>query len=280
MDSNQRPVVVGVDDSLAAFGAVRWAADEAIRLGRPLQVIHAVGADAAEPGDLHAQRLALDATVEARLWQPGLQVAAATRRGEAAQVLAEQSRHAALLVVGGRTATRLPALLGSVGTHLAAHAACPVLVIHHAERWTGPESVLPSHGRIVVGTDGSVPAEHAVQLAFQEAVARHLPVRAVRAWHPSQHWFARPAPGRGAGAVLDELSAGLNPWRGKFPEVEMEARAVDGDPDEVLLAEARDAVLVVVGARGRGGARDLHHGGTAWHVLHNADSPVLVARPD
>ncbi|MEV6931806.1 universal stress protein [Dactylosporangium sp. NPDC051485] len=280
MDNNQRPVLVGVDDSLAAFGAVRWAADEAIRLGRPLQVIHAVEAAAAEPGDLHAQRLALDAAAEARLWQPGLRVAAATRWGDAAQVLAEQARHAALIVVGGRSATRLPSLLGSVGTHLAAHAACPVLVIHHAERWTGPESVLPTHGPIVVGTDGSVPAEHALQLALQEAVARHLPVRAVRAWHHSEHWFTHTAAGRGTGAVLDELTAGLEPWRGKFPELEMEARAVDGKPDEVLLAEARDAVMVVVGARGRGGAPDLHHGGTAWQVLQHADGPVLVARPD
>jgi len=35
------PVVVGVDGSLAAIGAARWAAAVAIKLGAPLHIVHA-----------------------------------------------------------------------------------------------------------------------------------------------------------------------------------------------------------------------------------------------
>ncbi|WP_432839585.1 universal stress protein [Dactylosporangium sp. CA-092794] len=280
MDTNRRPVVVGVDGSPAGSGAVRWAADEAVRLRRPLRIAHALEAPDPAREDIDEQRLTLDAAAEARQWQPGLEVTTATRRGSAAAVLLEHSRHAALVVVGGRGIGGFPSLrLGSVGIHLAAHAPCPVLVIHHAERWAGPESVLPAHGPVVVGADGSDAGEAALQLAFQEAALRQAPVRAVRAWQCPPRRFGRSAdPDRACAAVLGDLATSLEPWRAKYPNVEVEPRAVEGRPAPVLLAEAAGALLVVVGARGRGGFEDLRLGGTAWQVLQHADAPVLVAR--
>src|SRR5687768_258499 len=97
-----RPVIVGVDGSAAALGAVRWAADAAARLGRPLRVTHVLGV----PGPAHEitdeQGLVLDAAVEARHRYPGLHVTTSTWYGQPVNVLREQSRHAELVVVGSR----------------------------------------------------------------------------------------------------------------------------------------------------------------------------------
>ena len=42
MVEDSLPVVVGVDGSAPAHDALRWAADEAGRRGRPLRIVHAV----------------------------------------------------------------------------------------------------------------------------------------------------------------------------------------------------------------------------------------------
>ncbi|MEV6929565.1 universal stress protein [Dactylosporangium sp. NPDC051485] len=274
MDTDRYPVVVGADGSLAAAGAVRWAADEAARLGRPLQVTHALDAPEPQPDDRATGQIALDAAAEARHWQPGLQVTPVTRPGTPARVLLEESRQATQIVVGGRGTGGFPALLlGSVSFHLAAYADCPVLVVHHAQRWARADSLLPSHGPIVVGADGSGPAHFALQLAFQQAAARHLPLLAIRAYH-EHGGGADPA-----ATAFDELGAEVNPWQAKYPHIRVELRAAPGKPAEVLLAAARNAVMLAVGARGQGGFAQLRLGGTAGQVLQYAASPVLIARP-
>lgn len=280
--SDRRPVVAGVDASPCWPGVVRWAADEAAHLNRPLRVVHAL--EAAGPAPADAGGVASDAVIEARQWQPGLDVAAVTRAGPAAGALLAESRDAALVVVGGRRVAGFRALvMGSVGLQVAGHAACPVLVVHHAERWSGPETPLPSHGPIVAGADGSAGAEAALGLAFHEAAARRLPVVAVRAWTRPHHPFGRsPAPAdlaTAAAAQAREVAAELQPWQVKFPAIRAESRAVEGLPDEVLLAESAGALMVVVGARGLGGFAELRLGGVAQRVLDLADAPVLVARP-
>ena len=276
MTTIQRPVIVGVDESPAALGAVRWAADAAVRFGRPLRITHVLGVPGPAEEITDEQALVLDAAAEARHWYPGLHVTTSTWYGHPAQVLREQSRHAELVVVGSRGHGGFHALLvGSVGVHLAGYAHCPVLVVHHAERWAGPETQLPSHQPVVVGADGSVGGQYALEMAFREASARGVPLVAVRAWQqPVSRLARRIDPGK----VAAELAADLERLQAKDPAVELRPRVVEGAPVPVLLHEATDALMVVLGARGHGGFADLRLGAVTQHVLEHADIPVLVTR--
>ncbi|MEV0132090.1 universal stress protein [Dactylosporangium sp. NPDC050688] len=275
-----RPVIVGVDGSPAAFGAVRWGADLAARMGRSLRIMHALGMPGPFEEVIDEQGLVLDAAAEARLWYPGLHVTTSTWHGQPAHVLREQSRHAELIVVGSRGHGGFHALrVGSVGLNLAMYSHCPVLVVHHAERWAGPEAALPSGRPVVVGADGSLGGRQALELAFREASARQVPLIAVRAWQepPSRH-ARRAGPDRLAADLATELAADLEPLRAKDPAVRLEPRVVHGPPVQVLLDEARDALMVVLGARGHGGFTGLRIGSVTQHVVQHADAPVLIAR--
>ncbi|MEU7872118.1 universal stress protein [Dactylosporangium sp. NPDC049140] len=280
MIASRRPVIVGVDGSPAAFGAVRWAADEAMRLGQPLRIIHAleVHGPYEEVSDEHG--LAIEAANEIRHWQPGLEVTTTTWHGEPARVLIEQSRSASLVVVGSRGSGGFHSLLvGSVGVHLASHAHCPVLVVHHAERWAGPESPLPQREPIVVAADGSDDAEYGLSLGFAEAASRGVALHAMRTWHEPEHRRGRSADPAGLAAAAERaLTADLEPWRGKFPTVEVVPRVEHCPTVPAMLDAARDALMFVIGARGHGGFPGVRLGAVALQVLEHAGTPVLVAR--
>ncbi len=60
--------------------------------------------------------------------------------------------------------------------------------------------------------------------------------------------------------------------------VKHRSRAVDGDATEAILttADEEGASLVVVGARGSGGFRDLGLGGVAHHLAHYVRRPLVI----
>lgn len=280
MSTSVRPVIVGVDGSPAAFGAVRWAADEAVRLGQPLRIVHALAVHGPYEEVTDEHGLAAEAATEIRHWRPGLHLTTGTWHGEPARVLVEQSRGASLVVVGSRgTGGFRSLLIGSVGAHLAAHAHCPVLVVHHAERWAGPEAPLPCCEPIVVAADGSPDAECGLGLAFAEAAARDVALHALRTWHEPEHrhTFSRGPAGPEAFAAR-ELAADLEPWRSRYPAVPVVPRVEHCPSAPAMLSAARDALMFVIGARGHGGFEGVRIGAVARQVLEHADSPVLVAR--
>ncbi|MFG2043769.1 universal stress protein [Dactylosporangium sp. NPDC048998] len=283
MTAIHRPVIVGVDGSEASLGAVRWAADEAVRLRQPLQITHALGAPDPFEQAPDEHELASRAAVEARGWQPGLHVTTCTWHGGPARLLVEQSRHASLVVVASRGTGGFHALpVGSVGVQLAAHAHCPVLVVHSGERWAGPSGALPRYRPVLVGTDGSAHAQAAIELAFAEAASRDVDLTAVRAWQEARdHRDHRGRAARRdhlADDVQRALAAELEPWRAKYPAVRVELRSVHGAAVPVLIEEARDALMVVLGPRGTGGFGSLRLGSVTQQVLDHASVPVLVAR--
>ncbi|MBC9715339.1 universal stress protein [Streptomyces sp. TRM66268-LWL] len=121
---NGRPVVVGVDGSLFSTRALDRAAVEAARRGSTLRVVYAVH-DRDEAGPVLAS---CAARVHAR--HPSLPVVTAAVQGGPVRVLARESAHAALTVVGTRGLGRLTGrLLGAVSPRLARRARGPLLVV-------------------------------------------------------------------------------------------------------------------------------------------------------
>lgn len=75
--------------------------------------------------------------------------------------------------------------------------------------------------------------------------------------------------------LLDGLLAGAGAAE---PDVVVHHRVVRGNPVTVLVEASRDADLLVVGSRGRGGFRGLLLGSVSRAVLHHAGCPVAVVR--
>ncbi|MEX0868262.1 MAG: universal stress protein, partial [Nitriliruptoraceae bacterium] len=62
-------------------------------------------------------------------------------------------------------------------------------------------------------------------------------------------------------------------------DVAVETRVVAGTPARVLVAQAADADLLVVAARGLGGFRGLMLGSVSQQVVTHAPCPVVVVPP-
>ncbi len=77
--------------------------------------------------------------------------------------------------------------------------------------------------------------------------------------------------------MLAETLAG---WAEKYPDVDVHAVARhDMHPVLALVEESRDAGILVVGSRGRGGFAGLLLGSVSQSLVDNAQCPVAVVRP-
>jgi nucleotide-binding universal stress UspA family protein len=264
---NPRPVTVGVDGSIPARQAARWAAVEAELLGAPLEVVAVRDGRAAVTA-------ALDGLAAARDAASG-PAGATTRRGDPVEVLLEESAHARLLVLGNRGLGALRGLLsGSVSSPVAARAHCPVAVVR------GPQRVRDDRP-VVLGVDGTPAGEGAIRYAFEAADRRAVPLIAVHVWRDElddPEWasaFEDVDPAEQERELLSERLAG---WSTRFPDVEV-TRVLDDDrPVRALVARSVQASLLVVGTRGRLRAPG-RWGSVAGAVLHEARCPVVVVRP-
>src|SRR3974377_2292617 len=106
-------------------------------------------------------------------------------------------------------------------------------------------------GKIVVGVDGSADSDAAVAWACEEAVLRDAVVDAVHVvaipWQLPDPVVDVPqtAPEQEAANLLDSRLAGIDD-RGAV----VQRRILEGDAAQLLVAETRDAALLVVGSRG------------------------------
>jgi nucleotide-binding universal stress UspA family protein len=287
-----RPVVVGVDGSPMALGAVRWAAREARRRGLAVRLVEAfawsdtVPLDGVIPTQDYRETLLRSmqdqvnkAAAVAEEAAPGIHVDKQVVAGYPARVLRAESERAALLVTGGRgVGGVLGLLVGSVAVTMAVHAACPVVVVPETE--DEPE---PADLPVVVGVDGSSHSEAAVAFAYETASLRGAPLVAVHAWSdllfdaevvPMMDWEAIEA---GEQEVLAERLAG---WAEEFPDVSVTRVVVQDRPAHALLEQAARAQLVVVGSRGRGRLPALVLGSVSHAVLNRARCPVAVVRAE
>ncbi|HEX2706288.1 MAG TPA: universal stress protein, partial [Candidatus Lustribacter sp.] len=66
--------------------------------------------------------------------------------------------------------------------------------------------------------------------------------------------------------------------RAEHPELSVTTLISEGDPAQTLAEAGREAGLVVVGSRGRGGFSGLLLGSVSHRVIHTATCPVAVVR--
>ncbi|GAA2437545.1 universal stress protein [Actinomadura vinacea] len=275
-------VVVGYDGSEAGGRALDWAAVEAGARGVPLTVVHVwepYGGGSMVPLVVDLRRVAqetLDGGVEhVRKAAPDLEMRSLLEGGSPAARLIEVSPQVDLIVVGSHGRGGFAGLmLGSVGAHLAAHAACPVVVVR-GEPEPAPEQ---QPGRVVVGVDGSPASHDALALALTEADMHGAPLTAMVAWEGARPGELPPlvdAEGlrEAAGTRLERL---LSPWRERYPDVDVQTQVVTGAPREVLIRASSGARLLVVGSRGMGGIRGLLLGSVGYALIHHALCPVAV----
>ncbi|NJP33396.1 universal stress protein [Micromonospora thermarum] len=279
-------VLVGYDGSPDAALALEWALDEAGRSGRPVRLAYVfewltvtgwIGPGVAPglwPDDAArrqveelVQRAAADAA------RPGLTVTGEVYDGPPALVLQERSAQAGLLVLGTRGHGGFGGLLaGSTAVSVTAHAHCPVVVVR------GNTGGRTRH--VAVGVDGSEHSLLALGFAFEQAAARNVPLRVLRAWHvpAGQRAPSDPENQEAIRADRAELDEPLARWERAFPDVDVTVDVSEGSAAALLVAASRDAQLVVVGTRGRGGLAGMLLGSVSQQLLHHAHCPVAVVR--
>src|SRR3989440_2292478 len=290
---HRAPVVVGVDGSPDSRVAADYAAREAFRRGLPLRLVHGLQPPAAYSFgalvaiDLSAVlrdlRTMLDTVAaDLRVRYPSVELTSEVTAGDPAGVLVEESRRATLVVGGSGGLGGIRGMLaGSVSAQVASHAHAPVIVV----RPPAPDQPEPDRpdGGVVVGVDGSPGSTAALEFAFDEAEAHGGDLVAVYAWATPPTTNLGPITARHddpveaqreADRVLAELLAG---WQEKHPGVAIERHAVHSlNPLDAMLTEGREAALIVVGPRGRGGFVGLLLGSVSDGLVRHAHRPVAV----
>jgi nucleotide-binding universal stress UspA family protein len=127
---------------------------------------------------------------------------------------------------------------------------------------------------------------------LREATLRPSRVRVVHAWLPTAYsvgtWAVSPAPHAVENDIATKREAALADFRehvlaARYREnagdVPVDVVGVEGVPDEVLVEQARDADLLVVGTRGHGQLASLVLGSVSRACAQHATCPVTIVPP-
>ena len=141
-----------------------------------------------------------------------------------------------------------------------------------------------NYGRVVVGVDDSRGGRAALRFAAEEAELRKAELHIVCAWSlPGGHTGHGAYPGPLRDAVVEDAQCTLDTLAyevsGTHPNVACVLAVGEPPPARALIEASRNADLVVVGSRGRGGFAGLLVGSVSAQVVHHAHCPVVVVRP-
>jgi nucleotide-binding universal stress UspA family protein len=270
-----RNVVIGYDGSADSEAALAWGLAFADRHRTPVRIVQGFdpsqhtlrlvggnGADAAGQLYAHARQQLIQARDRSEDDYPHLDISTLLEPAAPEDLLIDESRTAATVVIGSRGQSRLSTLLaGSTALSVAGRAHCTVVAVR-----SRPDAQTPGHG-VVVGTDGSPVAEAAIAFAFQQAADLAAPLTVVHAWNDPIDYP------REQQSLLVESLAG---WADKFPQVDIDVRLTRGQAVSTLAAASTDAELLVVGCHGHSVLRGLVLGSVSQGLLHRVTLPVAV----
>ncbi|MCM4084851.1 universal stress protein [Paractinoplanes hotanensis] len=135
---------------------------------------------------------------------------------------------------------------------------------------------------VLVGIDGAAPAEAALDWAVDEARRRRAPLRIVHVleWKPvASHELSGQTYVEVIWASGNALvGAAARRAREIAPELAVRSDTLLGHPAEILTDATRDAQLLVLGHRGRGGFAGMLLGSVSERVAGHASCPVAVVR--
>jgi nucleotide-binding universal stress UspA family protein len=280
-------MIVGVDGSDISRRALIWASRMAAGRGvvvDPVLSWHYPATISTALGDVVGPRLEdLDATGKEQLesllsgtrefCHPETTITdGLVAQGAPGAVLCDLAVDAELLVVGSRGHGGFKGLaLGSVSSHCANAAPCPVAVI--PAEWD-PDRVA---GVVVVGVDGSENSDAAVEWADHWAPPDAV-VRLVHCWTYPPAYDANMFdydPGllqRASDEILTEAERHAKGHR-------TETVSIHGDARHMLRVYSGDADMLVIGARGRSGVARLLVGSVASATVHGLTVPTVLVRP-
>jgi nucleotide-binding universal stress UspA family protein len=288
-----KPIVAATDGSEESLRAVEWAAREATRHGGPLRIVSAAnllprmvdrhtGPDIDTVSDViteerdHALTVAAERAAKVA---PDLLIDTDHLHGAPAEAVTEAGSGALMLVVGSKGVGAFTALiLGSVSRYAATHAPCPVAVIR--------DDAGADRGQVVVGVRDQDASSATFGFAFEEAALRQASLLAVHAWDLSRsaagrsyQLLAEPAAEAIEAQTVRRLTALLEEWQGKYPNVQASYRVVRDHPARVLVGLSAAADLVVLGRHAR--SHGLPGPGAVTHaVLNHAHGPVVTVPAD
>lgn len=206
---------------------------------------------------------------------PGMTVEAVAREGATADVLAEASRAAELLVVGNRGRGGFAGLLlGSASMRTLDASGIPTMVVRGSDH--RPRDL------VVAAVDIVAPGGEPLEFAFAEASRRGARLEVLHVW--DRPWFMDASDDEVEAAVRQatidleqELEKAMLPRQADHPDVRAVRHVADGTTSAVLNEASRRADLVVVGAHLRhDDRRGMRVGPVAHELLHHADCPVVV----
>jgi nucleotide-binding universal stress UspA family protein len=131
---------------------------------------------------------------------------------------------------------------------------------------------------IVVGVDGSPNGQVAFEWAVAEARSRHGRLRAVEAWTAPYDWQLQPMFPVDVDQVRDAARHRLDRALAAADThgVDVHSELLEGEPGAVLVEAARDADLLVVGARGHSPLVQVLMGSVSTYCAHHAPCPVVI----
>ncbi|MFJ8200848.1 universal stress protein [Streptomyces sp. NPDC096152] len=300
-----RNVTAGIDGSPESLAAAHWAAQEALRRGAGLNLVHAwfphprpapyVPLGTSERG--WAEVVLKEAVHSVHAAHPGLEITRRLVRDTPVSALLEAAGEAELLVLGSLGLGSVVGFVtGSVSHRVVGRAPCPVVLVRAgqsaaAEHLPAVDGVAPEEipqtpfRAVVLGLDIAHPCDELLEFAFDAARRRDTGLRVVHVFRAPPP--AGPGPGPGAAqapaaghevlaAEERAVTAVLRPWCEKFPGVPVTRTVVEGRAGAELVRAAAGAGLVVVGRRDGGGRLGAHTGAVAHAVLHHVAAPVAV----
>ncbi|WP_107091734.1 universal stress protein [Streptomyces sp. MMG1533] len=135
---------------------------------------------------------------------------------------------------------------------------------------------------VVVGVDGSEASLHAADWAAEEAALHGVPLRVVYAslWERYEGPALAQGLGRSSEQVLNDSIVGSAAKRAqrRNPDLKITTEVLPDDSVSALLHEGRNASVLVVASRGRGGIAERLLGSVSLAVAARADCPVVVLR--